>query len=212
MKACVNGMSSLGAVVASMALLATGACAAPSPGVRSDLYACEGCEATAERPAGALTFEADVAQGERGEPLVLRGRVFQADGRTPAPNVVLYLHQTNADGLYANGSTESVWSRRHGRLRGWVKTDAEGRYQFRTIKPAPYPDRTMPAHIHLYVLEPGRRPYYVDDVVFEGEFRVDEAYRAQQELRGGSGIVRLSRGQDGAWLAVRDIRLERHPD
>jgi protocatechuate 3,4-dioxygenase, beta subunit len=179
--------------------------------VRTDLYACEGCEPTFQHAPHTLTSDVDIARGERGEPLVLDGVVRQADGKTPAPGVIIYLHQTNAEGLYANGGSEDVWSRRHGRLRGWAVSDAEGRYRFRTIKPAPYPDMTMPAHIHLMIGEPGRRPYYIDDVVFDGEFKVDAAYRANQELRGGSGIVKLSRDGEGRLRAVRDIVLERHP-
>jgi protocatechuate 3,4-dioxygenase beta subunit len=58
--------------------------------------------------------------------------------------------------------------------------------------------------------EPGRRPYYIDDIVLAGAFLVDEAYRARQELRGGSGIVTLARSADGTLLARRDIVLERH--
>ena len=38
---------------------------------------------------------------------------------------------------------------------GAVLTDADGRYAFRTIKPAPYPGRTP--HIHFNVLENGKR-------------------------------------------------------
>lgn len=200
-------------LLASSALLLTGACGTAAPGqtgARRDLYKCEGCEPTFQHPVASLSSDVDIARGERGEPLVLEGVVRQADGVTPAPGIIVYLHQTNADGLYANGSGDE-WGRRHGRLRGWAVTDSKGRYRFRTIKPAPYPDMTMPAHIHLMVGEPGRRPYYVDDVVFDGEFKVDAAYRANQELRGGSGIVRLKRDAEGALLAVRDIVLERHP-
>lgn len=195
--------------------LAVAACSAAAESSRSparaNLYACEGCEATFERNAADLTADVDVARGESGEPLVLEGTIRHADGRTPAPGVIVYMHQTNAQGLYAGGTDESEWSRRHGRLRGWAVTDGRGRYRFRTIKPAPYPDMTMPAHIHLMIGEPDRRPYYVDDVVFDGEIKVDDAYRARQELRGGSGIVKLSRDGEGRWLAVRDIVLERHP-
>lgn len=179
---------------------------------RRDLYNCEGCEAVAERDPASLTWETRIAPpAEPGEPMRIEGRVFKADGHTPAPDVVIYAHQTNADGLYANGTNESEWSRRNGRLRGWVKTDAEGRYAFVTIKPAPYPDATMPAHVHLMVGEQGHRPYYIDDIVFDGEFGVTPTYRKQQELRGGSGIVRLERGADELWIARRDIVLEVHP-
>jgi len=181
--------------------------------VRPNLYACEGCEAVSEREPSGLPSSLRLAGAdEPGDRMRLTGRVLAADGFTPVEGVVIYAHHTNAAGLYANGTTETTWSRRHGRLRGWVRSDARGLYAFDTIKPAPYPDMTMPAHVHLFLREPGRRPYYIDDVVFDGEFGVDAAYRARQEGRGGSGIVRLDRTPDGTLTAVRDIRLERHPD
>ena len=179
--------------------------AAPRP----DLYACEGCEAVNERDAPELGPMAIIAaDDEPGERLVLTGRATFPGG-APAPGVVVYAHHTDAAGLYSRGGDESVWSRRHGLLRGWAKTDMDGVYGFYTIKPAPYPDGSMPAHIHLFIGEPGHPPYYIDDVVFAGEYGVDDAYRARMENRGGSGIVTLTR--DGrVWRAVRDIALEPH--
>lgn len=186
--------------------------AAPRDAARADLYACEGCEAASERDPETLASHASiVAPGEPGERLTLTGRVFAADGVTPAPGIVIYAHQTDATGIYRGAIENGTPSERNGLLKAWLKTDAEGRYRFETIKPAPYPGGTMPAHIHLYVREPGRRPYYIDDVVFAGEFMVDERYRANQDLRGGSGIVTLERTGDGRLLARRDIVLERHP-
>jgi protocatechuate 3,4-dioxygenase beta subunit len=203
-----------------LALLA-GACGAYSepsasrsagPEARSDLYQCEGCEGALERNPASLSWTAPVGPGvDRGEPLRLEGIVYRADGQTPGQDVIIYAYQTNAQGLYANGSGEAEASRRHGRLRGWVKTGADGRYRFETIKPAPYPRNRYPAHIHLTILEPGRRPYWIDDVVFEGEFGVTDAYRASMTNRGGNGIVRLRRNTEGLLIAQRDIRLEQHP-
>ena len=179
---------------------------------RANLYACEGCEAIFERRHEDLPQETSIADGaERGERLRLEGVVLAADGKGPAANVVIYAHHTDANGLYSRGTPETEWSRRHGKLRAWVKTGRDGRYAFDTIKPAPYPDRTMPAHIHLTVLEAGRRPYWIDDVVFDGEFAVTPDYRQKQELRGGDGIVRLTR-RDGILIARRDIVLEPHDD
>lgn len=179
--------------------------------VRANLYNCEGCEAVAERaPAGLPASLRLAGKAEPGERMILTGRVLTADGTRPAANVVIYAHHTNAAGRYANGTSESEWSRRHGRLRGWVKTGRDGVYTFDTIKPAPYPNETMPAHVHLFIAEPGHPAYYLDDVVFDGEFGVTQAYRRAQELRGGTGIVRLERNAAGVWLARRDIRLERH--
>lgn len=195
-------------------LAVLGACQAGDGGQepRVDLYQCEGCEGVYERDPTALEWRDDMASpDEPGERMVLRGRVFETDGVTPASGVIVYAYHTNAEGYYANGSNETEWSRRHGRLRGWVKSAGDGRYEFRTVKPAPYPGQTFPAHIHLTVLEPGRTPYWIDDVVFRGEFGVTPAYEASRENRGGGGIVTLTR-QDGVWIAIRDIILERHPE
>jgi len=180
-------------------------------GARADLYECEGCEAVGEFDPASLGDTARLYRDPQdGQRLQLTGQVVTTNG-APAGGVIVYAHHTNARGLYADGSGDTIWSRRHGRFRGWIRTGQDGRYTFETIKPAPYPSLTMPAHIHLFVGEPGHPPYYIDDVVFDGEFGVDRAYRARQELRGGSGIVRLQRAADGSLIARRDIRLEPHP-
>jgi protocatechuate 3,4-dioxygenase beta subunit len=168
---------------------------------------CEGCEAAWEREPSTLGSNIVLAgEEEPGECLLLQGTVLKPDG-TPAPDVVVYIHQTNAAGRYANGSAESEWSRRHGRLRGWLRTGPDGRFEVKTVKPGQYPDRPSPAHIHLTVLEQGKDPYWIDDVVFEGEPGVDAKFRAEAENRGGPGIVRLQRAPSGGWLAKRDIIL-----
>jgi protocatechuate 3,4-dioxygenase beta subunit len=178
---------------------------------RADLYACEGCEGAREAPAAGIDWQARIAApDEPGERLRIVGIVFQPDGRTPAPGVIVYAYHTDAAGLYSRGTPATEWSRRHGLLRGWVGTGADGRYAFDTVKPAMYPNRSDPAHVHLTILEPGRRPYWIDDIVFAGESRVDDSYRRKREDRGGSGIVSLDR-QGTAWLARRDIVLEPHP-
>lgn len=171
---------------------------------------CEGCEAAWEADSSTLAPRIRLAgPDEPGEPLLLRGIVYKPDGKTPAAGVVIYAYHTNAAGLYAERSTKSEWSRRHGRLRGWLKTGADGRDEVQTIKPGRYPDRSDVAHVHMTVLEPGKAPYWIDDVVFDGEPGVDAKYRQEREKRGGSGIVRLKREPDGRWLAERDIMLLR---
>lgn len=193
------------------AALAACRASALAPDVRADLYDCEGCEGARERPAAAMAATARIdLPGEPGERLDVTGRVLGLDGK-PGRGVVLYAYHTNAEGLYAGGTPETEWSRRHGRLRGWVKTGPDGVYRFETIKPAPYPDRSLPAHIHLTVLEPGRRAYWIDDVVFDDDPLVDAKYRAARENRGGTGIVRLGRTAAGRLLATRHILLEPHP-
>ena len=184
----------------------------PESAIRADLYQCEGCEGVFDADLDALPSVARIGTtDEPGEPLQLAGTVYQSNGETPAAGVVIYAYQTNADGLYANGGDETQWSRRHGRLRGWARTDSAGQYRFETIKPAPYPNDSLPAHIHFTILEAGRPPYWIDDIVFEGEFGVTQAYRSEMTNKGGNGIVPLVRTADGNLTVVRNIILERHP-
>jgi protocatechuate 3,4-dioxygenase, beta subunit len=184
----------------------------PEVRVLTNLYQCEGCEGALERAADTLAWSTTMPQeGERGDPFVFEGVVYQINGKRPASGVVLYAYQTNADGLYANGTSETQASRRHGRLRAWVKTGADGKYKIRSIKPSPYPNDTIPAHVHITVLEPGRKPYWIDDIVFDGEFGVTNEYRRAMINKGGSGIVKATRLPSGEWHVTRDILLERHP-
>ena len=178
----------------------------------SNLYQCEGCEGALERDAAKLDWQTRVAAPqEQGEAFVYEGTVYSADTRQPTPGIVIYAYQTNAAGFYADGTTETEWSRRHGNLRGWTKTSTDGRYRFLSIKPGPYPDANLPAHVHLTVLEPGRPPYWIDDIVFAGEFGVTREYRSSMANKGGDGIVDLARDLEQRWIARRDIILERHP-
>ena len=179
---------------------------------RSDLYACDGCAAALAADPDTLSAQMQIAgEDELGERLLLTGTVYQSDGATPAADVVLYMHQTHAGGRYEGGDPSNVWARRHGRLRGWVKTGADGRYGFGTIKPGIYPGGSTPAHLHLVIVEPGRPPYYIDDVVFSGEALVTPDYLRSQPGRSGRGVVTLVSDASGRQIAVRDIVLERHP-
>lgn len=159
-----------------------------------------------------LSLAAVVAgPGEPGEPLVMRGHILNQDG-TPAAGVLLYVYHTNAEGVYPRRGDERGNARRHGYLRGWMRSDGEGRYLFRTIRPGLYPGRDSPAHIHATVTRPGRRERWIDSYWFAGDPRITQAKRARRQGRGGPGsIVELRRDADGVWQGQRDIRLADWP-
>ena len=133
-------------------------------------------EAQTHRPAD-LGPEGRIAPAdEPGTPLVVDGRVVEPDGETPAPGVVVFAYQTDRDGIYfSDGRPGSPW-----RLQGWARTDADGRFTFRTIRPGPYPGRHVPAHIHFAVESPKHGRQWTDSLRFaddpllvgEGEGRV----------------------------------------
>ena len=180
---------------------------------RADLYQCDGCEGALDGVPAELGAEGRIGPfDEPGEAFVLTGTVYQTDRTTPASGVLVYAYQTTAKGLYEPTPGQTGIVRQHGRMRGWARTGPDGRYRFNTIKPAPYPVHTQPAHIHLMIGEPSRPIYWIDEVIFEGEYLVTDQYKRSRERRGGSGVVQLRRGAQREWLAIRDIYLEQHPE
>ncbi len=150
------------------------------------------------------------ASGEPGTPLEVRGTIHLQDGRTPAAGVILYAYHTDARGYYVPPDSGDRSLTRHGRLRGWIRTGRDGKYRFETIRPAPYPGRDVPAHLHAVIKEPGRNEYYIDEYEFDDDPLLTAERRRTRERRGGSGIVRAVRTPDGGQIIERDIVLGRN--
>ncbi len=165
---------------------------------------CDECDLMFTGMPKIIAAETALIRNEPGEPLIIEGTVYHKDGKTPAPNVILYVYHTDAKGYYSNLPGEKEL--RHGHLRGWMKTDSEGHYKFLTIRPAPYPQRQDPAHIHPIIKEEGMTRYYIDEYLFEDDPLVTSKVRSSQEKRGGNGIIRLTK-KDGKWYGTRDIIL-----
>jgi protocatechuate 3,4-dioxygenase beta subunit len=125
-----------------------------------------------------LSLGASIArEGTPGLPLHVNGRVT-CDGQ-PIADAVVDIWQADPRGMYDNqidGLTEM-------NLRGQFRTNAEGRYYFRSVRPAGYPVPThgpcgellwaqhrspfRPAHVHFMVSAPGYKTLitqvFVDD-------------------------------------------------
>jgi protocatechuate 3,4-dioxygenase, beta subunit len=140
---------------------------------------------------------------EPGEPLIVSGTVFQPDGATPAPNILIYIYHTDAEGVYGRRGEH-----RHGRFRAWLLTDENGRYQFRTIKPASYPNSTISSHIHMTITGENFREDWIDSILFEGDRFITAQERSRAGRKGGfNPILKLEKGADGRMHGTRDIRL-----
>jgi hydroxyquinol 1,2-dioxygenase len=130
----------------------------------------------------------DMAAGWKGEPTYVSGTVRSTDGK-PIAGALLELWQSNSEGLY-DVQVADIGGKQ---LRARLRTDEEGRFRFRTIKPTAYPVPTdgpvglilnrmgrhpmRPAHLHFIVSAPGYEtvvthlfvegdPYLDSDVVF----------------------------------------------
>ncbi|HEY6304997.1 MAG TPA: hypothetical protein VI488_00900 [Candidatus Angelobacter sp.] len=141
---------------------------------------------------------------EPGEKLIVSGQVLAPDGVTPASGVTIYAYQTDATGLYHNDAN------RIARLHGWARTDATGHFEFRTIRPAPYPSRSIPAHIHFHAWGGGYPLQWTEDLKFAGDPLLSERDTAASQALGDFANVRaVSRGADGAWHCTVRFRLSR---
>ena len=116
---------------------------------------CEGCEAVLEYNDRELTNTDTLPDFDKeGVKIKVEGTIYQADGKTPANNIILYVYHTNQNGIYAPNKNSKGWGKKHGYNRTWLKTDKDGYYSFYTLKPAPYPNRSGAAHIQYTILEP----------------------------------------------------------
>ncbi len=144
---------------------------------------------------------------QKGQKLLITGTIYKLEGKTPAPNVILYYYHTDTEGHYSSKPGLDQRAARHGYIRGWVKSDENGRYAIYTVKPAPYPDTDFEAHIHPTIKEPNiEKEYYIDEFVFDDDRLLTGEKRKKLQNRGGSGVLRVLEKGD-LQIAEHDIIL-----
>lgn len=131
---------------------------------------CEGCELMyVGMPENISTEHTSMGWTEGKQKLILTGKVLHLDGKTPAPNIIVYYWHTDDNGLYSSDNQTPAKAKEHGRLRGWVKTDKNGHYKINTSRPAAYPKQDIPQHIHLSIKEPDVKNEYYADLYFDDD-------------------------------------------
>lgn len=152
---------------------------------------------------------------EAGTPLVVTGQVRGSDG-SPLGGAVVDAWQADAAGLYASFAPGVP----EGNLRCRIITDAEGRYEMRTVAPAPYriPENGpcdalinatgwspfRPAHLHFLVSAPGRS-LLTTQLFFEGGEYLDNdvATAVKPEL-----VLSPAAADDGSLSVSYDFVLD----
>jgi hydroxyquinol 1,2-dioxygenase len=133
-----------------------------------------------ELPAGA-----SIARGLAGEPILLRGHVTSTDGKALA-GAPIDVWQASSDGRYDLQFDNFKGGEMN--LRARLRTDAQGRYEFRSVKPASYPVPSdgpvgamlnalgrhpyRPAHIHFIISAAGFKPL-VTALYIDGDEYID---------------------------------------
>ena len=147
----------------------------------------------------------NLAQGVKGEPAFYSGRVLSTDGR-PLANALLDIWSGDGEGNYDMQIPGETGMRARGRIR----TDAEGRYWFRSIRPTFYPVPTdgpvgrmlrkigshpyRPGHVHMIVSAPGHLPVTTHLFVAGSRYLDSDAVFGMKE----SLVVQFERHPAGA--------------
>jgi protocatechuate 3,4-dioxygenase, beta subunit len=158
------------------------------------------------RPSADLSSSATIVPvNEPGEPLLIEGRVFAPDGSEPVSGIDVHAYNTDAQGHYAaNGSFYPP------RLQGWVKTDAQGRFQIRTIHPGHYPGMHVPAHVHFGLWGAGYPFQYADELRFAGDPYLSEADLDGAKAEGKlAKIAPMTKDASGVWHARVNLRASK---
>jgi protocatechuate 3,4-dioxygenase beta subunit len=109
-----------------------------------------------------------------GQRIIVHGRVLDASG-DPVPNTLVEVWQANAGGRYRHVVDD--WPAPldpHFAGGGRMRTDADGRYRFTTIRPGIYPwgnrpNAWRPAHIHFSVFGRALPQRLVTQMYFPGD-------------------------------------------
>jgi hydroxyquinol 1,2-dioxygenase len=139
-----------------------------------------------------LPLGSNLAQDVKGEPTFYSGRVLSSSGQ-PLENAVLDVWSGDGDGNY----DMQIPGESGMKARGRIRTDNEGRYWFRSIKPTFYPVPTdgpvgrmlrkmgrhpnRPGHIHMIVSAPGHLPVTTHLFVAGSEYLDSDAVFGMKE-------------------------------
>jgi len=132
-----------------------------------------------------LPLGADICLDGAGAPLIVSGRVADLDG-VPIPGATVETWQANSQGFYENQQPDL---QPEFNLRGVFITDKDGRFHYRTVKPAGYgvPDDgpvgqllgrigyplSRPAHLH-FLIRADNFETLTTQVFERGDPRLDE--------------------------------------
>lgn len=148
------------------------------------------------------------SEHEPGVPLIIHGRIFNPDG-TSAGGVVVHAYHRDSDGFEfgPNDNSLTTW-----KLQGWVETDAEGRFEFKTIRPAPDHLGREGSHVHFTLESVDFGPQWAPKVFLSDDPLVTADQRQRSKEAGEFGFVREVQSADNVQHVDVRIRLKEEAD
>jgi protocatechuate 3,4-dioxygenase beta subunit len=151
-----------------------------------------------------------VTSQEPGEPLFVTGTIRDKQGG-PLKGALIYFYQTSAKGWYSDKAPHfsgNSGDEKHARLFGYLNTNQNGQYEFRTIRPVGYPNSTLPAHIHIEIEIPGSEPHmFISEILFADDPHLTTDVR-ERSLREGLVIFPVTRATNAEWRVQADFQTK----
>jgi len=158
-----------------------------------------------------------------GQRMVLRGQVLDSSAR-PVRGALVEIWQTNSAGVYADPSDDHFFPDDPNFIgAGKCVTDADGRFRFRTIRPAAYPGAPgalfRPSHIHVSVIGHDLASRLITQCYFDSDplIFLDPIVQAITDRRGAERLIAtfdpaetISRGADSAMEYTWAVVLRGH--
>ena len=153
----------------------------------------------------ALTSQGRIAsENEPGVPLIIDGQIFGPDGEV-AKDIVVHAYHRDDKG-FEFGSQDrplATW-----RLQGWVKTDAQGRFELQTIRPAADHMGREGAHIHFTIESDDYGRQWAQKIFFADDPLVTEAQKRRSAEAGEFAWVKTAQKIDGVLRVEIKIKLK----
>jgi protocatechuate 3,4-dioxygenase beta subunit len=155
-------------------------------------------------PADAPSSIVIAGPNEPGDRMIVTGRAL--DNGRPVAGVSNYAFHADADGLYARDGRPNADE--NARLFGTLRTDADGRYRYETIRPGGYKD--LAPHVHHVVNAAGYKPRLCDLWLADHPYFAHRRDAGLPLSAGPPMFVRTpTRDACGVWHVEHDLEMLR---
>ncbi|MEM5567133.1 hypothetical protein WNY78_18595 [Psychroserpens sp. AS72] len=138
------------------------------------------------------------------QPLKITGTIYKSDGVTPAEGIILYIEQADEDGDFDLRKNND---KRYAHHRGWIKTDANGRYTFYTFVPGNDRRYNQLSQLFPAIKEPSKPAYDIASFYFDSDPMLTKLCRKKIAKKGDPTRILKPTKQDNMLVVEKNIVL-----
>ncbi|QKX05421.1 hypothetical protein HN014_11010 [Aquimarina sp. TRL1] len=165
-------------------------------------------EADKKKPIEIPAASRIAAKDEQGIPLIIKGKIYNPD-TTPAEGIIVHSYHRDGNGFdFGKNDVElTTW-----RLQGWAKTDKNGNFEFKTIRPAPDYLGREGAHIHFTTISKEFGRQWAPKVFLSDDPMLTEKQHSASKKAGKFGWISKVKEIKGIQYITVKIQLKEKGD